>query len=141
MGLKWQSSINKHAALLTVNKYFYISRYMELKAAVAILSALAQESRLGIFRLLIEQGDDGMPAGDIAARLKCPQNTLSAHLSILSRSGLIRSRRMGRSIIYAVDWSGTQKLFAYLLQDCCQGRADICLPLLTIGKTTKKAKS
>lgn len=102
---------------------------MELNEAVDALGALAQESRLSIFRLLIEQGEEGMAAGEIAEHLGGPPNTLSTHLGILSRSGLIQSRRVGRSIIYSVDLAGTQKLFTYLLQDCCQGRPELCAPL------------
>ena len=83
---------------------------MELSAATAALSALAQESRLKIFRLLVQCGPDGMAAGDIARRLKLPQNTLSFHLAALARAHLVASRKEGRSIIYCVDLAGTRGL-------------------------------
>jgi ArsR family transcriptional regulator len=110
---------------------------MELIKAVAALGALAQESRLSIFRLLIEQGEEGMAAGDIAQHIGSPSNTLSSHLGILSRSGLTQSRRAGRSIIYSVHLEGVQRLLAYLMQDCCGGRPELCGPLLKPKKRRK----
>jgi ArsR family transcriptional regulator len=110
--------------------YFDSSGYMELELAVAALSALAQESRLNVFRLLVRHGPGGVSAGDIARALKVPANTMSAHLAILSRAGLIASRKQGRSIIYAVDFNGTRKLLSFLVEDCCGGRPDVCRPLV-----------
>jgi ArsR family transcriptional regulator len=109
---------------------FYISRLMELDAAVTGLGALAQESRLKVFRLLVRSGPDGMSAGDIARELKVPANTMSSHLAILSRAGLIASRRQGTSIIYAPDLEGTRRLLSYLVEDCCGGKPDVCRPLI-----------
>jgi len=83
---------------------------MEQNEAVAALNALGQESRLRVFRLLIRRGPDGMPAGDIAEQLKVPANTMSSHLAVLSRAGLVASRKQGRSVIYAVDLKGTRRL-------------------------------
>jgi DNA-binding transcriptional ArsR family regulator len=103
---------------------------MEFSRAVAALSALAQENRLKVFRLLMRRGPDGMAAGDIARALKAPPNTMSAHLAILSRAGLVSARKQGRSIIYAVDLEGTRKLLAYLVEDCCGGKPEICRPLI-----------
>ena len=103
---------------------------MDEIAAAGVLGALAQENRLKVFRLLVQQGDDGLAAGEIARRLDVPHNTLSAQLAILNRAGLVQSRREGRSIIYAADYGGVRKLLAYLLQDCCQGRPAACAPLL-----------
>ncbi|HJS85564.1 MAG TPA: metalloregulator ArsR/SmtB family transcription factor [Acetobacteraceae bacterium] len=103
---------------------------MEITAATEAFGALAQETRFAVFRLLIEAGPDGMPAGDIARHLGVPHNTLSTHLGILSRAGLVGSRREGRSIIYAADFSGVRGLIAFLLQDCCKGRPEVCAPLL-----------
>jgi len=103
---------------------------MDISQAVAALSALAQASRLTAFRLLLRAGSPGMPAGDIAGALDIPHNTLSSHLAILNRAGLVRSRREGRSIIYSVDFDGTRSLLSFLLQDCCQGAPDICSPAL-----------
>ena len=79
---------------------------MELNFAVQALSALGQESRLRVFRLLINRGPQGMPAGDIAEQLKIPANTMSSHLAVLSRAGLVASRKEGRSVIYRVDVTG-----------------------------------
>ena len=103
---------------------------MEIGAAVQALSALGQESRLRVFRLLVRRGPEGMPAGDIAEQLKVPANTMSSHLAVLSRAGLVASRKHGRSIIYAIDVIGTRKLLAFLVQDCCQGAPKVCQPLI-----------
>jgi DNA-binding transcriptional ArsR family regulator len=103
---------------------------MELSAATAALSALAQESRLKIFRLLVQCGPGGMAAGDIARRLDLQQNTLSFHIASLARAGLVTSRKDGRSIIYSVDLAGTRGLLSFLVQDCCGGSAELCGPLV-----------
>jgi DNA-binding transcriptional ArsR family regulator len=99
---------------------------MELKQAVSALSSLAQESRLQIFRLLVKQGRDGMPAGDISSELNIPPATLSFHLKELANSGLLEYRREGRSIIYAINVIGINGLMAFLSEDCCQGRPELC---------------
>ena len=101
---------------------------MESKAAVQALSALAQEARLTVFRLLVAEGPPGLPAGEIASRCAVPPNTLSFHLKELTNAGLLTSRREGRSIIYSVHTSGISDLLAFLTEDCCQGRPDLCLP-------------
>jgi ArsR family transcriptional regulator len=93
---------------------------MDMKAAVAALGALAQESRLAVFRLLVTQGPLGLPAGTIAERVGIPAATLSFHLSQLGHAGLVTSRRDGRSIIYAADYGGMQGLMSFLLENCCQ---------------------
>lgn len=103
---------------------------MEIKQATDALSALAQSSRLAAFRLLVRAGSPGLPAGDIAEALDIPHNTLSTHLAILTRAGLLRSRREGRSIIYSVDFDGTRALLGFLIEDCCQGAHEICSPAL-----------
>jgi ArsR family transcriptional regulator len=121
---------DKRAVILTAACPFDISRDMEPHIAVRGLSALAQESRLKVFRLLIQRGPDGMAAGNIARQLKVPNNTLSAHLAVLSRAGLVSSRKQGRSIIYSVDFEGTSKLLSFLVEDCCGGKPDICRPLI-----------
>jgi ArsR family transcriptional regulator len=115
---------------LTDHTIVYMSRSMDTSRALAGLSALAQESRLKVFRLLIRQGPDGMAAGDIADKLKLPHNTLSAHLGILSRAGLVTSRKKGRSIIYSVDLAGTRELLSFLVEDCCRGKREVCQPLI-----------
>jgi ArsR family transcriptional regulator len=115
---------------LTVEHLFDMSRIMELNRAIAALSALAQESRLRVFRLLVRCGPDGMPAGEIARDLKVPPNTMSSHLSILSRAGLVCSHKQGTSIIYAVDQKGTRQLLSYLVEDCCGCKPEVCRPLI-----------
>jgi len=100
---------------------------MKSKSAIEALSALAQETRLAIFRLLVRQGPDGLPAGTIGERLDIPAPTLSFHLAQLSRAGLVASRREGRSILYAADYRGMNALLTYLTEDCCQGRPELCI--------------
>ena len=103
---------------------------MEIRTAVRALSALAQESRLKVFRLLVTCGPKGLAAGQIARKLKVPANTMSSHLGILSNAGLVNSRKEGRSIIYAVDVEGTRALLSFLVEDCCRGRSAICRPMI-----------
>lgn len=106
---------------------------MELTDAIERLGALAQKSRLEVFRLLVRAGNEGMPAGDIARALDVPANTMSTHLAILAQAGLVTSRREGRSIIYAVQFDGVRDLLAYLMEDCCRGRPEICAPLAAVA--------
>jgi DNA-binding transcriptional ArsR family regulator len=106
---------------------------MEPTTAIRRLSALAQESRLAVFRLLIQAGREGVSAGDIARSLEIPANTLSAQLSILANAGLIGSRREGRSIIYTADFDGMSELLVYLMEDCCGGRPEVCAPLAEVA--------
>lgn len=103
---------------------------MDVIAAIDRFAALAQDTRLRAFRLLVEAGAEGMPAGEIARRLGVPHNTMSVHLAQLTRAGLIRSRRESRSVIYLADFAGVRALLAFLLQDCCRGRPEACGPLL-----------
>jgi DNA-binding transcriptional ArsR family regulator len=102
---------------------------MEIRNAVRRLSALAMESRLAIFRLLVKAGPEGVAAGEIARGLGIIPNTLSAQLAILANAGLVVSRRDGRSIIYAADFEAMSELLIYLMEDCCQGRPEVCAPL------------
>ncbi len=99
---------------------------MEIKQAVAALTALAQESRLRVFRMLVPVGEQGMAAGDIAAALGIPSATLTFHLKELSHAGLIESRREGRSIIYSLRCDGMRDLLTFLATDCCQGSPELC---------------
>jgi ArsR family transcriptional regulator len=103
---------------------------MEIIAATEALRALAQESRLKVFRLLVHSGPSGLAAGDIAHKLEVPRNTMSTHLAILSRARLVTSRKEGRSIIYAVDLEGTRDLLSFLLEDCCRGKPQLCASLI-----------
>ena len=102
---------------------------MESPAAVGALSALAQDHRLAVFRLLVTVGQDGLPAGEIARKIGILPNSLSTHLAILSQAGLVRSRRQGRSILYAAAYDRMRDLLAYLMEDCCAGRPEICAPM------------
>jgi ArsR family transcriptional regulator, arsenate/arsenite/antimonite-responsive transcriptional repressor len=115
---------------LTGLSRFDISKVMELSRAIAALSALSQESRLKVFRLLVKSGPVGLQAGEIARRLKVPPNTMSSHLAILSRAGLVTSRRKSRSIFYALDLEGTRELLSFLVEDCCRGKPEVCRPLI-----------
>tara|TARA_R110000772_G_scaffold254528_3_gene370559 strand:+ start:121 stop:456 length:336 start_codon:yes stop_codon:yes gene_type:complete len=108
---------------------------METKAALSQLSALAQENRLAVFRLLVKAGHDGLPAGDIAAALDVPPNTLSAQLNILSQSGLVTGQRQGRSIIYSANFDAISGLIVFLMEDCCEGRTDVCAPVLEMARS------
>lgn len=105
---------------------------MESKTAVSALSALAHEGRLGIFKMLVKTGSVGMAAGEIARATGILPNTLSSNLNILSYAGLISSRREGRSIIYAADYSVMSGLLGFLMEDCCGGNPEICAPLNAI---------
>lgn len=103
---------------------------MDVSTATRALSALSQPTRLDTFRLLVRCGDEGLPAGDIARALEVPHNTMSSHLAILSNAGLVTSRREGRSIIYAIEFTGVRALLAFLMEDCCRGRPEVCRPAL-----------
>ena len=103
---------------------------MESNTAILALAALAQRTRLDVFRLLVKHEPGGLPAGDIATSLAVPQNTMSSHLSILTRAGLVTSQRHSRSIVYRADLGTLQAVVVYLLKDCCGGRSDVCEPLI-----------
>lgn len=107
---------------------------METTDALTALSALAHEGRLSAFRLLVEAGDDGLASGQLAERLSMPANSLSTNLGILSAAGLVRSRREGRSVIYAADYGGMAGLIGFLMRNCCQGRAEVCGPVLGLAR-------
>jgi len=106
---------------------------MESFEAVKRLSALAQEARLEVFRLLVKAGPEGLAAGEIARRLDTAANTMSAQLLVLSNAGLVRARRDGRSIVYSVDYDAMGSLLVFLTEDCCGGRAEICAPIADIA--------
>lgn len=114
---------------------------MEIKQAVNSLTALAQETRLRIFRLLVPAGEIGIPAGEIAERLDIPSATLTFHLKELGNAGLIESRREGRSIIYSLRVRGMQDLLSFLANDCCQGQPELCVQLVPLASKKKPAKS
>tara|TARA_R110000751_G_scaffold62790_7_gene129861 strand:+ start:11574 stop:11909 length:336 start_codon:yes stop_codon:yes gene_type:complete len=108
---------------------------MKTKIALSQLSALAQENRLAVFRLLVKAGHDGLPAGDIATALNVPPNTLSAQLNILSQAELVTGQRQGRSIIYSANFDAISGLIVFLMEDCCEGRTDVCAPVLEMARS------
>ncbi|HEX6591764.1 MAG TPA: metalloregulator ArsR/SmtB family transcription factor [Moraxellaceae bacterium] len=99
---------------------------METKAVLTALAALAQETRLGIFRLLVQQGPQGLPAGKIGEALELPPATLSFHLKELSHAGLLDSRQEGRSIVYSTNFSTMNQVLGFLTENCCGGEP--CAP-------------
>jgi DNA-binding transcriptional ArsR family regulator len=105
--------------------------------AVACLSALAHEGRLKVFRMLVQAGVMGLPAGEIARRLEVPPNSLSPNLNILAHAGLVRSRRQGRSIIYTAEYDRMRDLLGFLVEDCCGGSPEICAPLADVLRTAE----
>ena len=108
---------------------------MEFKTAVACLSALAHEGRLKVFRLLVQAGPLGLPAGEIARRLDTLPNSLSANLNVLSHAGLVSTRRQGRSIIYTAQYDRMRDVLGFLVEDCCGGSPEICSPLADVLRT------
>ena len=112
--------------------HLYYIRNMETTSIIGALSALAHESRLGIFRLLVEQGLDGLPAGEIASRLKLANANASFHLKELAHAGLVKSVQAGRFIYYAANYKTMNGLVDYLTKNCCQGGVcDIaCAPVI-----------
>lgn len=97
--------------------------------ALEALSALAHETRLDVFRSLVQAGPAGLPAGEIAEYHDVLQNTMSSHLGILNRAGLIAKTRSGRTILYSANYGAMKELLLYLLEDCCRGDSKICSPI------------
>ena len=93
---------------------------MDIKNALAAFGALSQDTRLRVFRLLIEHGESGAPAGTLSESLQIPHNTLSFHLTHMSHAGLVVSRREGRSIIYRANFEFFSELIRYMVEDCCR---------------------
>ena len=106
---------------------------MDEKAAVAALSALAHPGRLTVFRMLVRAGEASLAAGEIARRVGCPPNTLSANLNLLSHAGLVSARRQGRSILYSAEYARMSELLGFLVEDCCAGAPQVCTPLAAIA--------
>ena len=103
---------------------------MDDTEAIAALAALAQPTRLEVFRLLVSREPGGVAAGELARLVEAPQNTVSTHLAILSRARLIVGERQSRSVIYRADLERFREITLYLLKDCCGGRAELCAPLI-----------
>lgn len=106
---------------------------MEMNDAVNALSALAHAGRLAVFRELVTAGPQGLAAGEVSRRLGIAPNTLSAGFTILAHAGLVTSRRDGRSIIYAAAFGQMAGLLGFLMEDCCQGRPEVCAPVSEIA--------
>ncbi len=102
---------------------------MESAAAIRALSALAHRGRLWVFRVLVQAGPEGVAAGDLARSTGSLANTLSTNLNILTAAGLVASRREGRSIVYTAEYERMRDLLAFLIEDCCAGKPEICAPL------------
>jgi DNA-binding transcriptional ArsR family regulator len=105
---------------------------MESGRAIEAFSALAQPTRLAIVKLLVRAGHKGVSAGDIAREVAAPPSTLSSHLAILSHAGLINAQRESRSIYYSMEMDALSRLLAFVVEDCCEGRPEICMPLASV---------
>jgi DNA-binding transcriptional ArsR family regulator len=119
-----------------------MSRFIDQSAAVLALAALAQDTRMSAFRRLMAAYPDSIGAGDLARDCRVPQNTMSTHLAILTRAGLLQVERDGRQMNYRTDLDGFRAVVMYLAKDCCDGRSDLCASLvadLPIRKDGRKA--
>jgi len=121
---------------LDTARHFDNSGFMESTTAVQALGALAQDSRLQVYRLLVQAGPAGLAASDIAERLGIPANTMSFHLKTLSNAGLVQARQDGRFIYYSTNYEQMNALLGFLTENCCGGRS--CLPSTA---TTRKRKT
>jgi ArsR family transcriptional regulator len=114
---------------------------MENTEAVIALAALAQDNRLDVFRLLVQAGPEGLPAGQVASALDLAPNTLTFHFDRLRSAGLVTVRRDGRSMIYAARFETMNALLAYLTENCCKGAPESCAPAICgPGRTSKPKK-
>lgn len=107
---------------------------MNTKKAITMLSALAQEHRLAIFRLLVKQGKQGLPAGEIGQRIGIRPTSTSFHLKELDRAGLISAKRSGRNIRYAFNAKAIGNLLIFLTEDCCQGHPELCSGVAVLNR-------
>jgi ArsR family transcriptional regulator len=108
---------------------------METENAIVCLAALSHPGRLEVFRMLVQAGVMGLPAGDIARRQGVPPSSLSANLNVLAHAGLVRARRQGRSIVYTAEYDRMRALLGFLMEDCCGGAPEICWPLADIARS------
>jgi DNA-binding transcriptional ArsR family regulator len=114
---------------------------MKTPQAIAALGALAHDTRLALYRLLVERGPDGLPAGVIAERLHLPPSSLTFHLQHLHRAGLVTQRRLSRQLFYAADFGAMNDLVAYLTKNCCGGATcgPVCLPAAAPSQPKRKS--
>ena len=103
---------------------------MDSIGALEVFAALSQSTRLDAFRLIMKHQPDGLPAGEVARLLDVPQNTMSTHLAILTRAGLISFERRSRSLIYRAEIGKVREIASFLVNDCCGGRPELCEPLV-----------
>lgn len=113
---------------------------MKISDVVVALEAIAQESRLGIYRVLVQAGPAGLPAGRIAERMKMPAPTLSFHLAQLKRCGLVACQRHGTSLVYSANFDAMNEIVGYLTENCC-GRGVQCAPACEIPETKAKKRA
>jgi ArsR family transcriptional regulator, arsenate/arsenite/antimonite-responsive transcriptional repressor len=113
---------------------------MEKEHAIAALAALAQENRLDAFRLLVQAGHDGMAAGEVAAALNVPANTLSFHFDRLRNAGLVQVQRRSRSLIYSAKYETMNALLGYLTENCCQGKPEECAAVACVPVAARQPK-
>ena len=118
------------ACCLTVINRVDTSGHMKLDSSIEALSALAQATRLEAFRLLVKHEPDGLPAGEIARRLNVPHNTMSTHLAILARAGLVSAERQSRIVVYRAGLETLRNLTIFLIKDCCDGNPALCAPVM-----------
>ena len=111
---------------------------MDQERAIETFAALAQESRLGIFRLLVREEPLGLPVGEISRRLDIVPSTLSGHLGILKRAGLLRSTRHQREIHYATDLEAMSDLVRFMLEDCCSGHVENCAEIVSLIRNAQR---
>jgi DNA-binding transcriptional ArsR family regulator len=119
--------------LLTIRHYVYTSGRMDIADALKAFSALSQETRLKVFKILVEHGKEGVAAGALSTKLDIPHNTLSFHLSHLSNAGLVTSHKESRSVIYFANLKAMKELINYLVENCCASEAEGCGILEKLG--------
>ena len=119
---------------------YEIGRVMDSKQIVTALAALGQETRLEVFRLLVQRGPDGLAAGAIAEALGILPSSLTFHLQQLTHAGLITQRRLGRQLIYAADFAVMNTIMGYLTENCCGGNAALCAPACKPAKAPAQAR-
>jgi ArsR family transcriptional regulator, arsenate/arsenite/antimonite-responsive transcriptional repressor len=136
-----QPTGSRQSNVLTRREQFYIRGNMETSHAVAALAALAQENRLDVFRLLVQAGPEGLPAGRVASELDLAPNTLTFHFDRLRAAGLVTVRRDGRSMIYAARFETMNGLLGYLTENCCQGAPETCASPLPICKPSRSRRT
>lgn len=117
--LQGLAGLTNMSITIDIFSHVYYSGHMDIQEAITVFDALSQETRLRAFRLLVQAGPDGLPAGVLSAELGTPHNTLSFHLNHLSNAGIVSSRKEGRSVIYSANFDVTRDLIGFMVKDCC----------------------